>query len=163
MTDRSQDAGPGMTTWGLSCLSAEIRPYAERLVALANPAPAATVLNVACGTGTVTRLAAARLNAATRVAGIDQLPAMVDVAREVGEDLGLSIEWHVGDPTSLPFPDGTFDLAFCQQGLPFFRDRTAALAELHRCSPPAGEHISAPGGPAPTCRYGSGWHRSWTA
>jgi SAM-dependent methyltransferase len=115
---------------------AVLRPYAARLVALADPKPADRVIDVACGTGIVARLAAARVGATGHVVGIDLIPAMVEVARTASEGLQPPIEWHIGDASALPFPDDSFDLAFCQQGLQFFTDRTAALKELHRVLAP---------------------------
>jgi len=42
------------------------------------------------------------------------------------------IEWHEGDVVEMPFEEETFDLAFCQQALQFFKDRVAGLQEIHR-------------------------------
>jgi SAM-dependent methyltransferase len=113
-------------------------PYAERLVALADPKVGERVLDVACGTGIVARHAAPRVGPTGHVVGIDLIPAMVEVARSAAEGLRPPIEWHVGDVSTLPFPDAAFDVAFCQQGLQFFPDRAAALKELHRTLAPGG-------------------------
>jgi SAM-dependent methyltransferase len=107
------------------------RPLAEALLA-AGPSPAGRrVLDVACGTGVVARLAAAAGGDAT---GIDVHPGMLDVART----LEPRVTWLAGDAVALPLPDASFDLAYCQQGLQFVPDLAAALRELHRVLVPGG-------------------------
>ena len=56
----------------------------------------------------------------------------VSMARVAAEREGLTIEWRKGHAEQLPFPDGSFDLIFCQFGLMFFKDRQTALTEMHR-------------------------------
>jgi ubiquinone/menaquinone biosynthesis C-methylase UbiE len=90
------------------------------------------VLDVACGTGVVARLAATRVGATGRVAGLDLNAGMLAVARSLPPPRGASIDWCEGDVAALPFPDAAFDVAFCQLGLQFFPDRPAALAEIRR-------------------------------
>lgn len=85
------------------------------------------VLDVACGTGIVARIAADRAGPAS-VTGVDINPAMLTVARRVRPD----ITWREGDAASLPFADGSFDAVLCQMALMFFPDRAAALAEFGR-------------------------------
>ncbi len=86
------------------------------------------VLDVACGTGIVARVAAGRVAQPGRVVGLDLNEAMLSVARRVRPDL----EWHQGDAVALPFPDGAFDVALCQSGLMFVPDPVAALREMAR-------------------------------
>jgi SAM-dependent methyltransferase len=106
-------------------------PLAERLMACGSPEPGARVLDVACGTGVVTRRAAALAGPSGRVVGVDINPAMVAVARSIDAP-GAPIEYHEGDATSLAFDDASFDRAYCQQGLQFVPDRPAAVAEIRR-------------------------------
>ena len=49
---------------------------------------------------------------------------------------GANVEWRQGDVTALPFPDASFDISFCQQGLQFFPDKLAALKEIRRVMAP---------------------------
>jgi SAM-dependent methyltransferase len=63
---------------------------------------------------------------------------MLAVARAVPHGGGARIEWREGDATTLPFPNGTFDIVFCHQGLQFFSDRRATLCEIHRVLAPGG-------------------------
>ena len=107
-------------------------PGAEYLVELAAPSPGERVLDVACGTGIVARRAALRVGSGGKVVGFDINEGMLEVARKVSSDVSPAIEWEQGDATDMPLPDRAFDVVFCQQGLQFFADRPAALAEMHR-------------------------------
>jgi len=90
------------------------------------------VLDVACGTGVVARLAAERVGHTGRVAALDLNPGMLAVARSLPAITGAAIEWYEGSALALPFTDATFDVALCQLGLQFFPDRLKALQELRR-------------------------------
>jgi ubiquinone/menaquinone biosynthesis C-methylase UbiE len=107
---------------------------APHLVDAAGVTAGDRVLDVACGTGIVARTAAERTGPAGHVVGLDLNEAMLTVARRVRPDL----DWRQGDATSLPFPDGTFDVALCQSGLMFVPDPAAAVAELARVVRPGG-------------------------
>jgi ubiquinone/menaquinone biosynthesis C-methylase UbiE len=107
------------------------RPWASDLLDLAAPLRGERVLDVACGTGIVSRLAAERVGAAGVVVGVDINPAMLEVASSQ-HITGATIDWRQTSADALPFADGAFDLVLCQQALQFFADRAAALRELHR-------------------------------
>lgn len=109
-------------------------PLAEQLVAQARPRDGERVLDVACGTGIVARLAAQRVGARGAVTGVDVNEGMLAVAR--AQD--ASIDWRQGDVEALPPADGAVDLVLCQQGLQFFGRRAAALAEMRRVLAPGG-------------------------
>jgi ubiquinone/menaquinone biosynthesis C-methylase UbiE len=94
------------------------------------------VLDVACGTGVVARLAAERM-ASGRVVGLDFNNGMLVVARSVPTK-GASIDWKEGSALNLPFPDSSFDVVLCQLGLQFFPDRPLALREMRRVLVPPG-------------------------
>jgi len=102
--------------------------WAQRLVDTVAPAPGASVLDVACGTGVVARTAAGRVAPSGTVVGVDRNEAMLAVARRLRPDLG----WQQGDAGALPFDAGSFDLVLSQAGLMFFDDRVAALREMGR-------------------------------
>jgi ubiquinone/menaquinone biosynthesis C-methylase UbiE len=116
-------------------------PGAEYLVELAAQGPEEQVLDVACGTGIVARRAALRVGSGGKVVGLDINEGMLEVARKVSSDVRPAIEWRKGDATAMPLPDGTFDVVFCQQGLQFFADRSAALGEMHRVLVPDGRLV----------------------
>lgn len=112
---------------------AMIAPWAGRTLALAAPRPGERVLDVACGSGVVTRCAAQAVGPKGRVVGLDISAEMLAVARSAsGEDGLAAIEWHEGAADRLPFSDGSFDIVTCELGLMFFPDRMAALKEMRR-------------------------------
>jgi ubiquinone/menaquinone biosynthesis C-methylase UbiE len=113
-------------------------PWAEDLITLATPKPGERVLDVACGTGVIARLAAQNVGPKGPVVGLDLNPGMLAVARTVPPPVAAHIEWREGNVGAMPFPDATFDLALCQQGLQFFPDRLAALREIRRTLVPGG-------------------------
>jgi SAM-dependent methyltransferase len=111
---------------------AVFRPLAEATVPAAGSLTGRRVLDVACGTGIVARLASAQ---GAVVTGVDRHPGMLAVAREHAPE----VTWTQADMTVLPLPDGAFDVAFCQQGLQFVSDPGAALRELRRVLVPGGQ------------------------
>ena len=105
-------------------------PFARELVEAAALEPGERVLDVACGTGIVTRLAAGRVGAEGSVAGLDINPAMLGVARTAVSD--PSIEWYESSAESIPTADGSFDAVLSSLGLQFVPDKAAAAREMHR-------------------------------
>jgi ubiquinone/menaquinone biosynthesis C-methylase UbiE len=106
-------------------------PWAEVLVDRAGLTAGQRVLDVACGTGVVARLAAQRVGPSGSVTGIDLNEGMLaEAARHV--PAGLSIEWELADAQQLPFDDQQFDVVLCQQGLQFLPDRQQAIAQMRR-------------------------------
>src|SRR5919202_915011 len=105
--------------------------WAADLIERAAPRSGVRVLDVACGTGVVARLAAERIGTG-RVVGLDINGAMLAVARSVPQNGGPPIEWQEGSVLQMPFTDGAFDVVLCQLGLQFFPDRPAALREMWR-------------------------------
>jgi ubiquinone/menaquinone biosynthesis C-methylase UbiE len=97
-------------------------------------------LDVACGTGVLTRLAVTAVGAEGRVVGLDLSPGMLANARSATYGLAGAerIEWIEGDAGTLPFPDASFDAVGCQLGLQFVPDRGRALREMHRVLKPGG-------------------------
>lgn len=102
-------------------------PWAHDLVDLAALRSGDRVLDVACGTGIVARLAAKRIPDG-RAVGLDLNPGMLAVAQSVAPE----IEWREGSALEIPAPDSSFDVVFCQQGLQFFSDRHAAASQMRR-------------------------------
>lgn len=102
--------------------------WAPRLCEAAGVGPGQRVLDVACGTGIVTRTAAERVAPGGRAVGIDLNEAMLTVARRVAPDL----EFRQGDAVALRFPDGSFDTVLCQMALMFFSDRARSVREMAR-------------------------------
>lgn len=112
------------------------RPFALELVNEAALRPGEHVLDVACGTGTVARLAAERVGASGSVSAIDVNAGMLAVARSLPS--AIPIKWYETAAESIPLPDQTFDAVLCGVGLQFFGDKSAALREMHRVLRPGG-------------------------
>jgi len=113
-------------------------PWARKLLDSTRVQKGDRVLDVACATGTVARLAAERLAGTGHVTGLDLGEEWLEVARKVPVEKGTRIEWRCGNATSLPFPSDSFDVVLCQQGIQFFDDRKSALDEMFRVLAPSG-------------------------
>lgn len=101
-----------------------------RLLAAAAVTKTDRVLDVACGPGIV---ACTLAPLAAHVTGIDLTPAMLDQARARQAQAGLAnLDWRLGDATSLPFADESFDLVVTRYSFHHIRTPAAALAEMHR-------------------------------
>jgi ubiquinone/menaquinone biosynthesis C-methylase UbiE len=111
------------------------KPWAEVLLQRVKLAPGDRVLDIACGTGIVARLAKERLGSDGCVVGVDLSPQMIAVASRVAP----GIDWREGNAGALPVKDGEkFDVVVCQQGLQFFPDKPAAAREMRRVLAPGG-------------------------
>ncbi len=123
-------------------------PLATDLMEAAVLRPGERVLDVACGTGFVARLAAERVRPGGAVAGLDLNPGMLAVARSA-TPAELSIDWYESQAESIPLADGTFDVVLCQLGLQFMSDKAAALREMWRVLVPNGRLLLSVTGPTP--------------
>jgi ubiquinone/menaquinone biosynthesis C-methylase UbiE len=112
-------------------------PYAADLVARLSLPEDASVLELACGTGILTRRLRDRLGPRARLVASDLNAAMMDYAsgKFRAEE---SVEWKQADATDLPFDDQSFDGVACQFGLMFFPDKERALRETYRLLKPGG-------------------------
>jgi SAM-dependent methyltransferase len=142
----TQDWGTSFWTASVSAMSVydEIMvprlfdPWADFLLDQLKPQSGQSVLDVACGPGTVTRKAAFQVGLSGRVTGCDFSPAMLELARSKSVDGGAPIEYLECSADALDVPDDAYDVVTCQQGLQFFPDRPAALAEMRRALRPGG-------------------------
>lgn len=121
-------------------------PVARRLLDAARLEPGDRVLDVACGTGVATRLAAEAVGPDGTVAGLDANPGMLEVARTVAPD---AIDWYQAAAEDIPLPDASFDVVLCSMGLQFFPDKAQALREMHRVLAPGGRTVVCTPGPTP--------------
>jgi len=112
------------------------KPLAEDLVNLAELRPGEKVLDIACGTGIITRLAFEKVSPGGSVAGLDVNPGMLAVARSITPD--TSIDWYEASAEAMPLPDNAFDVVLCQMGLQFVEDKLVALQEMRRVLSPGG-------------------------
>ena len=112
-------------------------PYARDMATRVPLTGGTRVLEVACGTGRVTRHLIAGLTARATLTASDLSAAMLAEARvQLGND--PRVTWQEADAMALPFADGSFDSVVCQFGVMFFPDKAKGIRELHRVLAPGG-------------------------
>ena len=111
-------------------------PYAADLARRLRSRRLSRVLEIAAGTGVVTRMLASELPATVSIVATDLNPAMLDQARAAGTK--RDVEWRPADAMQLPFPDAAFDAVVCQFGAMFFPDKPHAFGEARRVLAPGG-------------------------
>jgi len=114
-------------------------PYARDLADRLAAQVLTHVLEVAAGTGVVTRALDARLPERVALTATDLNLPMLDQAAKVGTKRG--VRWRQADAMRLPFEDESFDAVVCQFGVMFFPDRPKAYAEARRVLRPGGVFI----------------------
>ena len=105
-------------------------PYAADLANRIASQSLARVLEIAAGTGVVTRKLASVLPESVRIVATDLNQAMLDLASEVGTK--RPVEWRQADAMQLPFEDSAFDAVVCQFGVMFFPEKSKAFSETRR-------------------------------
>jgi SAM-dependent methyltransferase len=115
------------------------QPYAADLATRVRSRGPARVLEIAAGTGVVTRALSSALGPKTSIIASDLNQAMLDEAAAQGPL--PSVEWRQADALHLPFPDRYFDAVVCQFGVMFFPDKAAAFSEVYRVLCPGGFFI----------------------
>jgi ubiquinone/menaquinone biosynthesis C-methylase UbiE len=113
-------------------------PWADDLIKRAGITPGDGVLDVATGTGIVARKVADVLGPSGSITALDVSAEMLAVARKAAVTGRIPIEWVEANALELPFPDGKFNVVFCQEALQFFPDRERAVREMHRVLSPGG-------------------------
>ena len=108
----------------------------ERVIERLRPVSGDRWLDLACGTGAVAERAAA---AGARVTGLDLAPVLIETAQARAAELGLDIEYTVGDVEELPFADASFDKVSSTCGIMFSPDHEAAARELARVTRPGAQ------------------------
>jgi ubiquinone/menaquinone biosynthesis C-methylase UbiE len=115
-------------------------PYASDIVERVNVREGASVLELACGTGIVTRRLRDRLPHSVRLIATDLNEAMMAYAARKFEPEEV-IEWKQADATDLPFDDQSFDVVLCQFGLMFVPDKERAVRDAYRVLRPGGTFL----------------------
>ncbi len=110
--------------------------YAEDLAARVAAAQPRRVLEVAAGTGVLTRRLAASLPPDAAITSTDLNPAMLAHAQQMGTV--RPVRWQTADAMQLPFEDAAFDVVVAQFGAMFFPDKVQAFREVRRLLPPRG-------------------------
>jgi SAM-dependent methyltransferase len=113
--------------------------YATDLANRLSSRPLSRVLEIAAGTGVVTRAMAARLPESVAIVATDLNQAMLDHAAAMGTK--RKVEWRQADAIKLPFEDASFDAVVCQFGVMFFPDKPKAFAEARRVLKPGGFYL----------------------
>lgn len=145
---RKTYAGPPPQNYERYFVPAIGAPLADDLVEAAALQAGERVLDVACGTGVVARLAASQVGPTGSVTGLDVNSGMLAAARAAAPS-DLSIEWHEASAEDMPLPDRGFDAVLCQMGLQFIPDKSAALSEMRRVLVENGRAALNFTGPAP--------------
>jgi SAM-dependent methyltransferase len=114
-------------------------PYAVDLSRRVAEHQPSTVLEIAAGTGVVTRQLTKVLPATISIIASDLNQAMIDHAAAIGT--ARSVEWRQADAMNLPFYDGVFDVVVCQFGAMFFPDKAKAFSEARRVLRAGGSFI----------------------
>ncbi len=114
-------------------------PYAADLVERLRTRSVNRLLEVAAGTGVVTRALASGLTDEVEIVATDLNQAMIDQASAVGTK--RAVEWRQADALQLPFPDGTFDAVVCQFGVMFLPDKVRGFSEARRVLKPGGVFV----------------------
>jgi len=105
------------------------RPWAEMTLSEVGLNRRDRVLDIACGTGILARVAKDRIGDARHIVGVDISGDMLAVARAAAP----GIDWREGNASALPLHEGEqFDIVACLQGLQFFPDKPAAAAQMRR-------------------------------
>jgi SAM-dependent methyltransferase len=105
-------------------------PYAADLVNRLASRSVTRVLEIAAGTGVVTRTLASVLPERVSIVATDLNQPMLDHASALGTK--RPVEWRQADAMQLPFRDGTFDAVVCQFGVMFFPEKSKAFSEARR-------------------------------
>ncbi len=106
---------------------------------LGQPLPGERVLDLGCGAGFDTLIAAQRVGTTGNVVGIDMTPEMIAKARNNAKNLGLmGVEFVLGEIEDLPLPDASFDLVISNGVFNLCPDKPKVLGEIFRVLKPGG-------------------------
>jgi SAM-dependent methyltransferase len=117
-----------------------VRDVGLTAVAKAAVEPGTEVLDVATGSGNAAIPAAL---AGARVTGLDLVPELLDVGRELAREAGVEIDWVEGDAEALPYPDESFDTVLSVLGVQFAPRHEVTAQELVRVMRPGGTMVLA--------------------
>ena len=112
-------------------------------VSLAQIRPDDCILEVGCGTGTLTIEAKRKAGTNGKVFGIDLIPGMIEVSQHKAEKAGLDISFQVGSIDNIQFPDGQFDVVMCSFMIFHMSEkvRNKGIEEIYRVLRPEGRFL----------------------
>lgn len=131
-----QDLDPSAVAYDRELVPWLFEHWAEAMVDLVAPRSSSRVVDLACGSGLIVRHLLDRLGDSGRIDGVDLDAGMLAYAATNTPD--TRVVWHRADATELPLETGAADRVTCHQGLQFFADPSAALAEVRRVLEPGG-------------------------
>ncbi|MBL8097401.1 MAG: methyltransferase domain-containing protein [Anaerolineales bacterium] len=110
---------------------------------LAHITPGCSVLEVGCGTGTLTLAAKRQAGPTGQVFGIDVLPGMIEASRRKAAQAGEVITFQEGGIDRIPFGDGQFDVVLCSFMIFHMSEATRlrGIQEVHRVLKPSGQWL----------------------
>ena len=117
-------------------------PYAEEMADRVSRLMPTKILEIAAGTGVVTRALAGKLGQTAEIVATDLNQAMLDAAAILQTGSG-NVTFRQADAQSLPFEDESFDVAVCQFGVMFFPDKEQSYSEAVRVLKPGGTYFIA--------------------
>jgi ubiquinone/menaquinone biosynthesis C-methylase UbiE len=112
----------------------------EMTVNLAQVKPGDSVLEVGCGTGSLTLAAKRQAGAAGKVFGIDIIPGMIEVSRQKAAQANLDVTFQTGSIDDIPFPANEFDVVMCSFMIFHMSEplRRKGITEIYRVLKPQG-------------------------
>ena len=122
------------------------RNFTQRLVDLMDLTDDESVLDVGCGTGTLSLMIANKMDGRRSVSGIDLSPRMIEVAKRKASRNGRSVEYRVASSSALPFDNDTFDVvvtSLVYHQLMSLPEKARTLSEIRRVLKPEGRYIAA--------------------
>jgi SAM-dependent methyltransferase len=154
-------SGPIAKLYDESLVPVFFDPYAADMTGRIQGRPHGDILELACGTGAVTRRMAAGLPDARAITATDLNQKMLDQAAVRGAD--SRVEWRQADAQELPFADGSFDVVVCAFGAMFFPDKAKAYSEARRVLKPGGRLLFNVWGPLAENEFFQSVHTAMTA
>lgn len=127
------------------------KPWAIHLIENNQPWVGKTVLDLACGTGVVTKELAPNVSPNGRVFALDMNGQMLDIAKSKCREWHNHIDFIEGSCESMAIPDSSVDRIVCQQGFQFFPNKQTAALEIYRVLKPGGRVIISTWCPVSEC------------
>jgi ubiquinone/menaquinone biosynthesis C-methylase UbiE len=120
------------------------RALRDLTVSLAGVKPGDAVLEVGCGTGTLTLAAKRRAGPTGKVYGIDIIPTMIELSQRKAAQANLDVTFQAGGIDDIPFPASQFDVVMCSFMIFHMSDgvRRKGIAEIYRVLKPGGRWLA---------------------
>ena len=120
--------------------------FRQRVIKLMNLTGGESVLDVGCGTGTLTSMIAKKTNGKGNVLGVDLAPRMIEIARKKARNQQSPIEYRIGSSLTLPLDNETFEVvvtSLVYHQLFSWEEKLKTLGEIWRVLKPEGRYVAA--------------------